>query len=172
MNDQLRDELLERVEHEQALRARWIDQKDDDLVSQIQDMDAQNTTWLENVIEEHGLPGTSIVGDDGTQALFLLIQHSPSLEFQKKCLSLMQAAAEQGEIASIHSAYLTDRVRMLENQPQFYGTQGQTAVDGTIVPYPIEAEEHVDERRQALGLEPIAKYFKQMNKMYKTESKR
>jgi hypothetical protein len=173
MNEQLRTELLQRVEEEQILRAQWIDKKDDEqLTSRIKDVDAQNTNGLGQVIQEQGLPGISVVDEDGTQALFLLIQHSPSLEFQKKCLTLMKTAQQQGEIASIHLAYPTDRVLMREDKPQIYGTQIRIADDGRIVPYIIEDEEHVDERRQAIGLEPLAEYFKRMNEMYKTESKR
>jgi hypothetical protein len=173
MNDQLRDELLRRVEEEQALRAQWIDQKENEnLTSRIEETDARNTSWLEKVIEEQGFPGVTLLGEEGTQALFLLIQHSPNLEFQKKCLTLMEAAEKQGEIAPIHLAYLTDRVRMREEKPQIYGTQGRLAEDGRVVPYAIEDKEHVDERRQDIGLEPIAQYFKRMNEMYKTESKR
>ena len=173
LNNQLRDELLRRVEEEQALRAQWIDQKENEnLIRRIEEIDAQNTSWLEEMIEEKGFPGVSVVGDDGTQAMFLLIQHSPSLEFQKKCLTLMEVAEKHGEIAPIHLAYLTDRVRMRENKPQVYGTQGRMMEHGKIVPYAIEDEEHVDERRQAVGLEPVAEYFKRMNEMYKTENTR
>jgi hypothetical protein len=39
------------------------------------------------------------------------------------------------------------------------------------VPLPIEDEQNVDERRKAIGLEPIAEYFKQMNEFYETNSK-
>jgi hypothetical protein len=71
----------------------------------------------------------------------------------------------------INLAYLTDRIRTFEGKPQVYGTQGQTNSDGFIIPFPIEDEEHVDERRQSIGLEPIAEYFKSMNESYKTGTK-
>jgi len=57
----------------------------------------------------------------------------------------------------------------LEGKPQIYGTQGRSQDDGVIVPYPIENEDHVNERRKALGLESIEEYFKAMNEMYKTK---
>ena len=65
---------------------------------------------------------------------------------------------------------LTDRVRIAEGKPQVYGTQGQTNPDGVLIPFPIEDEEHVDERPKAIGLEPIVEYFKNMNERYKTNS--
>lgn len=168
MNEGLRDELLRRMEEEQRLRSEWVDKADDpQFAAQIAEIDAQNTVWLEKIIEEQGFPRLSAVDVDGLQAVFLLIQHSPSLEFQKKCLVLMEQALQQGEADPVHVAYLTDRIRMREGKPQIYGTQGGSLENGVILPHPIEDEEHVNERRKAIGLEPIEEYFKMMNEMYK-----
>jgi hypothetical protein len=172
MNDQLHDELLQRVAEEQKLRTEWIDKEDDaQFTAHIAETDAQNTAWLEKVIEQYGLPGNTLVGEDAANAVFLIIQHSPDLEFQRKCLTLMELAVSKGEANAIHLAYLTDRVRIREGKPQFYGTQGQSQSNGVIVPIPIEDEQNVDERRKAIGLVPIAEYFKQMNEFYKTSLK-
>lgn len=100
MNAQLRDEFLRRKEQEQRLRSEWLERADDaQWVEHIAEIDAQNTAWLEKIIEEQGFPGLSDVDEDGTQASFLLIQHSPSLAFQKKCLPLMGQAVQKGESA-------------------------------------------------------------------------
>lgn len=75
MNEGLRDELLRRMEEEQRLRSEWVDKPDDpQFAEHIAEIDAQNTAWLEKVIEGQGLPGISVVDDDGAQALFLLIR--------------------------------------------------------------------------------------------------
>lgn len=170
MNEPLRDELFQRKEQEQRLRSEWVDKPDDaQFAEHIAKIDSQNTAWLEKVIEEHGFPGLSDVDGDGVQALFLLIQHSPSLEFQKKCLSLMEQAVQQGESDPVHVAYLTDRILMREGKPQRYGTQGRSLENREIVPYPIEDEGHVNDRRQVVGLEPLEEYFKMMNELYKTK---
>jgi hypothetical protein len=102
--------------------------------------------------------------------VFLIVQHSPAPQFQKQCLELLEQAVQQDEADRINLAYLTDRVRISEGKSQVYGTQGQTTQFGAIVPFPIEDEEHVDERRKAIGLEPVAEYFKHMNEHYKTDS--
>ena len=170
MNAELQDELIQRMDEEQRLRSEWVDKPHDpQFVEHIVETDLQNTLWLEKIMEQQGLPGITDVGEDGTQALFLLIQHSPSLEFQKKCLPLMETAVRQGEFPAVHLAYLTDRILTREGQPQVYGTQGGSVENGIIMPYPIEDEEHVNERRRILGLEPIEEYFKAMNEMYKTK---
>ena len=172
MNDELRRELLARMAKEQNLRRELIDHHDDiQLMMRTLEADAQNTMWLDEIIRQYGWPTNSLVGEDGAQAAFLIVQHSPSIEFQKKCLSLMETAVSGGELQPVHLAYLTDRLRTFEGKPQLYGTQGQTNSDGLIVPFPIEDEEHVDERRKAIGLEPLEEYFKSMNESYKTAKK-
>ena len=169
MNDQLRTELLERMEKEQKLRTDWIDNPDDvQVMMRTIEADAQNTMWLDEVIKQYGWLGISLVGEDGAQAEFLIVQHSPSPQFQKNCLVLMEAAVSQREANAINLAYLTDRVRLAEGKFQLYGTQGQPGPDGVIVPSPLEDEEHVNERRKILGLEPIEEYFKAINEAHKT----
>ena len=169
MNNQLRDELLKRVEKEQKLLFE-LDKHPDDvqLMMRMIEGDAQNTMWLDEVIKQHGWPGKSLVGEAGARAVFLLAQHSPSPLFQKRCMALLEAAVNENEADVKHLAYLTDRVLISDGKPQIYGTQG-TGENGVIVPFPIEDEEHVDERRQLIGLEPIAEHFKDMNEFYKTK---
>ena len=158
------------MDEEQELRSEAVGKADNPkLIEHIKTMDLQNTIWLEKLIEQPGLPGMTEVGDDGTQALFLVIQHSADLEFQKRCLALMEVLVRQDEFAAVHLAYLTDRILAMEVKPQIYGMQGRSQGDGAIVPYLIENEEQVDERRKALGLESIEEYFKAMNEMYKTK---
>jgi len=172
MNDQLHDELLARMEKEQNLRGALIDSPDDiQLLMRLAEGDAQNTMWLDEVIQQQGWPTKSMVGEDGAQAAFLIVQHSPAPQFQKKCLKLLERAVDQNEADTINLAYLTDRIRIFDGKPQVYGTQGQSNADGFLIPFPIEDEEHVDERRKAIGLEPIAEYFKNMNESYKTGAK-
>ena len=172
MNNQLHDELLARMEKEQNLRRDLIDSPDDiQLMMRMMEADAQNTMWLDDIIKQYGWLTKSLVGEDGAQAAFLIVQHSPALQFQKKCLQLLEQVVRENEADPISLAYLTDRVRISEGKSQLYGTQGQTNPDGSIVPFPIEDEEHVDERRRAIGLEPIAEYFKSMNENYKTNIK-
>ena len=172
MDHQLRDELLARMEKGQSLRQELIDNPDDiQLLMRMIEADAQNTRWLDEIIKEHGWPTKSFVGEDGAQAAFLIVQHSPAPQFQKKCLELLRLAVSQNEADIINLAYLTDRLRIFEGKPQIYGTQGQPDTTGVIIPSPIEDEEHVDERRKSIGLEPIEEYFKGMNESYKTGPK-
>ena len=57
-------------------------------------MDTDNTAWLKAVVQEHGWPGRSLVGEDAANAAWLLIQHADhDLEFQRTCLDLLEQAA-------------------------------------------------------------------------------
>lgn len=169
MNKKIQAELLQRCAEEQKLRMAWIDRPDDkEFAEQVFANDRQNTEWLRGLIEEHGWLGKSIVGKEGADATFLLVQHSPDLSFQQYCLTLLEAAVLVKEAKPENLAYLIDRVRIAEGKKQIYGTQG-THVDGVIVPSPIEDEANVDVRRKSVKLRlPLAKYFAMMNELYKT----
>jgi hypothetical protein len=97
-----------------------------------------------------------MVGDEASHAAWLLIQHADrDPAFQRRCLALLRAAAEDGEAAWQEVAYLTDRVLLAENRPQEYGTQLQ-ARRRRWAPRDLREPATVDERRAAMGLGPLA----------------
>jgi Family of unknown function (DUF6624) len=82
----------------------------------------------------------------------------------------MQAQAE-GEVKPANIAYLEDRVRVGEGRPQLYGTQFYIDEAGIFGPQPIEDAGHVDERRQAVGLQPLSDYAHDMQQSYQQDHK-
>jgi Family of unknown function (DUF6624) len=105
-----------------------------------------------------GWPGRSLVGEDGALAAWLIAQHADrDREQQRAFLDLLRDAVSQDEASPAHLAYLEDRVRVGQGQPQLYGTQF-TVTDGELEPHPIEDPERLDERRSAVGLGPFAEY--------------
>ena len=76
----------------------------------------------------------------------------------KRCLDLLAAAVEAGAAARRELAYITDRVLLAEGEPQEYGTQ-VTVRDGQYEPRNLRDPDTVDERRAAVGLEPLADYL-------------
>jgi hypothetical protein len=121
--------------------------------------DARHTERMKEIVHEFGWPGFRLVGDEGAQHAWLLVQHADNdVEFQRRCLTLLAAAVAGGDASARNLAYLTDRVRLNEGAPQVYGTQG-TLVDGRIESRPIEDPEHVDELRAAAGLGPLEEYL-------------
>jgi hypothetical protein len=152
MDDALRTELLRRVEKEQIAR-KTMDHEG------MREADGENLPWLKAMVAEHGWPGASLVGADGAHAAWLLVQHAVAdIAFMRQCLDLMTAAVEAGEASRRDLAYLTDRVLLHEGEPQVYGTQ-VTRRGGKWVPNTLRDPDGVDERRAAVGMEPLAEYL-------------
>ena len=169
----LREDLLARVKKEQAARFRLIEASAGEKKAtpadfdEVKALDKENREWLKGVVEKHGWPGKSLVGQDGAHSAWLLVQHAdPDLPFQKKCLELLKAAVKAGEAEGADLAYLTDRVLSNEGKKQLYGTQ-LIKKDDKMVPKPIEDEDKVDERRKEVGLQPLAEYLKSAAEVYK-----
>ncbi len=162
----LREELLRMMEQDQGIRtAPAARNPDAAYLARWTAIDEANTARLKEIVAQHGWPGTALVGTDGALAAFLIVQHADrDRSFQREMLSVVQAAYQAGQIPAQNYAYLLDRVRVGEGKLQVYGSQSQLAPDGTKwVPYPIEDEANVDERRRAVGLGPLAEYIAQMN---------
>jgi len=124
-------------------------------------IDVANTDRLRAIVARLGWPGRSLVGAEGADAAWLLSQHADrQLDFQREALVLLAEAVAADEAEPRHLAYLTDRVRMNEGREQLYGTQVGDIDEGTSIPWPIEDREAVDDRRAAMGLEPLAVYLR------------
>lgn len=125
--------------------------------SGLEAIDRDNTRRMREIVAEHGWPTRSLVGEDGAQAAWLLVQHADlDPDFQLRCLELMRATPA-GEVAPDHLAYLSDRVAVNAGRPQEYGTQFR--FDGErMAPAPLREPETVDERRRAMGLCSLALY--------------
>jgi len=91
------------------------------------------------------------------------------LGMQVRDQEMLGAAVAAGEASGWNLAYLTDRVRVHEGLPQVYGTQGEW-VDGKLALGNIEDADGVDQRRAAIGLEPVAKYLATLKLHYGDDS--
>jgi hypothetical protein len=164
---ELRDELLRMMDEDQAARraAGAAQFKDTAANERMKAIDVKNTARMKEIIAQVGWPTKTLVGERASKAAWLLVQHADhDLAFQKQCLPMLEKAVAAGEGSAQNLAYLTDRVLVAEGKPQRYGTQFHT-VDGKLVPRPIEDEAHVDERRAAIGLDTMAEYNAQMQRM-------
>ncbi len=173
-NEALRKELLERVREDQEFRKKlielWAQQAEADseslrdeieaLTKKGVEIDKRNTARMKAIVDQHGWPTTTLVGTDGSNGAWLLVQHADlDPAFQKRCLELLTEANRKGEASGSNLAYLTDRVCLANKEKQVYGTQFQR-VEGKLVPRPIEDEANVDHRRKEVGLPPLAEYLK------------
>jgi len=159
VNDKLRDELLTMKEQDLKVRARLAT---DGLLlegyhPQPETIHRRNSARLTEIIDSFGWPGSSLVGADGAEAAWLIAQHAiGEPTFQRRCLTLLQRAVETAEVPAWQAAYLEDRIRVFEGRKQLYGTQIDVGPEGKPFPFPIEETDRVDERRSAVGLEPLA----------------
>lgn len=133
--------------------------------------DKRNMARLAEIFAQHGWPGYTLVGKDGSLAAFLILQHA-ELPEQRKYLPLLKDAISKGEATAAHAAYLEDRVLMREGKKQIYGTQLHRS-EGmeSMELWPIEDEENVDTRRARVGLGPLAEYLKKIGLEYKGPKK-
>lgn len=123
----------------------------------------RNAGELESIIDRYGWPGKSLVGDDGAEAAWLILQHavgSPPL--QRRCLAVLREAVARGEMEPAHVAYLEDRICFFERRPQRYGTQFDWDEHGRMSPWLLEDPERVDEYRLSVGLGPLSERVEQV----------
>src|SRR5438093_9298854 len=113
----------------------------------------RHATRLAALIDAHGWPGRSRVGEEG----WLVLQHAignPPL--MRRGLTLLQGGVKEGEVSPLEVAMLEDRIRIFEGRAQRYGTQFDWDEHGRLSPLPIEDAAGVDVRRRAIGLGPLA----------------
>src|SRR5437868_14544604 len=88
-DEKLRQELLRMMRVDQDMRAEFIAwmkkrgltdtvmlKKDDPQIKKFDEVDRKNTARLKEIVDRHGWPGKTLVGDDGARAAWLLVQHA------------------------------------------------------------------------------------------------
>jgi len=157
-------ELLEMKRIDQAIRSMDHAVADADKPVHGTDMsgvDVRNTARMKEIVAQYGWPTSSMVGEEGATAAWLLVQHADhDPQFQRNCLELMKQVPA-GEVSKADVAYLTDRVLVNEGKNQLYGTQFWSP-NGKMEPRPIEDEANLDKRRKEVGLSLFAEYAKHM----------
>lgn len=121
--------------------------------------DSAHSRRLGALVERHGWPLVSEVGEEAAEGAFLVVQHTPFDDWQRTMLPLVEAAVRAGELDAQDFALLYDRVQVRQGRPQRYGTQLQSGPDGRLHPDPLEDSASVDSLRAELGLPPLDVYF-------------
>lgn len=140
------------------------------LWQEISDADDANVPKVTAILDTHGWLGPKQVGPRASNALFLVIQHA-DLDVQKKYLPMMRDAVAQGRAQGSAFALLEDRVALREGRPQTYGSQiGFDEATGKNFVAPLADPDHVDARRAAVGLEPMAEYTQRFGVVWDLEA--
>lgn len=120
----------------------------------------RNARRLRRIIEAIGWPGADLVGSDGAEAAWLILQHAISEpDLLRRALPLLATAAREGKADAAQAAMLEDRIRFFEGRPQRYGTQLDWDADGSLSPGEIEDPQTLWERRAAVGLPPLEEHI-------------
>jgi len=165
MDNALRERLLDMQQEDIATRRRLIEAGQlygphlpkDYYNPEMAAVHRRNNAAMWEIVEQYGWPGRGLVGEDGCEAAWQIVQHAIlDPELRDRCLPLLEAAYEVGDATGQQVAMLTDSILMQKGQPQIYGSIFVGGSEGKLVPWTIAEPESVDERRAAMGLPPLA----------------
>ena len=131
-----------------------------------------NAKFLGGIIDSIGYPTADKVGKEANQAAWLVIQHAISLPaFMKRCLKLLrETKTDDNQSTNINLAYLSDRIAVFEDRPQYYGTQFDWDQNGKLSPNPYDDIEKVNQRRKSIGLLTLEEQTKIIRQQAKNEN--
>jgi hypothetical protein len=167
-------ELIAMAEEDQRVRAELLAEGVlfDGYQPRMAEVHHRNAARLAAIMTELGWPGRSVVGHDAANAAWLVLQHAiGDPPVMRRGLELLRSLPP-GEVDPIQVAMLEDRVRTFSGLPQIYGTQFDWDERGEMQPRPIEDAAHVDERRAAIGLPPLAEKLREIRGTLRRESEK
>jgi hypothetical protein len=168
MDAQLRQQLLDMAEEQRQVHTE-LSQTGEiyqgrPLAPRLAEVCRRHASALESTVGEHGWPGKSLVGEEGSHAAWFVLQHAIERpDLQRRCLPLLRAAVARGEAEPAQAAYLEDKICFWERRPQRYGTQFDWDADGRMGPWVLEDPQRVDEYRAAVGLGPLQEKINQFS---------
>jgi hypothetical protein len=152
--------LNEKLNSDPALKEGFLA-----IANRMQQGDEKRTRRLKEIVEKYGWAGRTLVGTEAAACAWMIAQHSDwNVVVQRQLLNEMKKMPPC-EVEPTNLAELTDRVLNNESKNQFYGTSARRE-NGKLVPKPIEDEANVDKRRAELGLQPLAEYYRRLNRKY------
>ncbi len=125
---------------------------------EVRAVDIENQLQLLAMVPEDGWFRRSRYGDNAAASAFLVVQHGDEALWER-FLPVLEGLVPSGEVVGSEYAKMYDRLQMVKDQPQRYGTQ-MTCPYGTgqWTLWRLEDAERVDELRASVGLGPVAEY--------------
>ena len=153
------------VPREQLMGRLWAEQN---LI------DSLNLHRIEQILQQYGYPGKTLVGSPTNETAFFIVQHSPKIN---EYIPIIEAAARNGELPFHQYAMMYDRQMMQEGKEQLYGTQGlsfsRSGKNGQLEQsprfiWPIKDALNVNSRRKEAGFpETVEVYARHLGVEYK-----
>jgi hypothetical protein len=159
----IRDILIQGFQQPMTMQTRqaYIDETE----HHFDRIDGQNTARLKEILKEISWTELRTLSPRAANAAYLIISHSSDVAFQREMLAIFEPLAVAGDMNGDQYANLYDDVALGENRLQRYG-MNHDCVGGEHRPRAIEDPDHVDARRAAIGLQPLAAYTAQIAQMY------
>jgi len=168
----LKSELLSMAEEDQRVLQELSDHGElggAEYHPRMKALHQKNNAHIREIITRHGWPGISLVGKEGSEAAWLVVQHAIlDVGLMEDGLTLLKAATAQGEAEGWCVAYLEDRLLTMSGKPQIYGTQHAIDENGSAYPLSIENPAKVESLRKELGLEPLSEATQRIQERYDT----
>jgi hypothetical protein len=169
MNKVLKAEILSMAEADQRVLQELAENGEisaDEYHPSIQQVHIKNTARMKAIIGQYGWPGNALVGEEGAEAAWMVVQHSVlDRKFMQLCVPLLEQAVKKNEAQGWHLAFLRDRLLTLAGQPQIYGTQFDHDEEGWPVPFPIANPANVNQKRAELGLNSLEERIAEMRRL-------
>ncbi|SKA41154.1 hypothetical protein SAMN04488128_105347 [Chitinophaga eiseniae] len=122
------------------------------------------------IFRQYGFPGIDMVGKDGSNHFWLLVQHSDKFpEFQTKVLKAMEKEVKKQNANPDNYAYLYDRVQVNAGKKQRFGTQVSYLANTTGRAFPkigLIDSANVDKIRKEYSLSSLKDYLNNMTEMH------
>jgi Family of unknown function (DUF6624) len=167
INKALQQKLLKMMKIDQNMRFGHIKNKKPWNFN----IDKNNTIKLKKIIKQYGWPGIPMVGKKGSVAAWILAQHADhDLQWQKRCLKMMQTSYAKNNVEGKYLALLTDRVLLASGKWQLYGTQYRVR-NKKLNERPIKDRKNLGNRRKKMGLDSFTTEKKMMMQHYKKYNK-
>jgi hypothetical protein len=124
-------------------------------------LDTINMRHIDDILRRYGrYPGKKLV-DEMSEVVASVIQHSPYAN-QKKYLPYIEKAVYDHDLRPIFLAVMTDRILMIENKPQIYGSQiiyDEKQKKEVLYKY-LGKVNDLEKRREILRLITLKKYLR------------
>ncbi len=121
-------------------------------------LDSLNLMQADSIFINYGYPGRDIVGIDNEGIMFLVVQHS-NLESMEKYLPFIKKEIENETLNPKYYAYILDRIQMIKDLPQVFGTQVVENKRGLWELYKMQSMHRIDDLRESYNLGSLKRYL-------------
>ena len=131
-------------------------------------LDSINLGIVRRYIDRYGWPITRKSGYIVSSTVFAVVQHSP-LDYQRKYYPALVSAYQSNKAYGEYVALLEDRINVMSNRLQYYGTQ-VINYKGRPTMSPVVNVDSIEVYRKRIGLiQTMPEYFKLMGYEYDLE---